>query len=97
MTTYQTTITNYGPNGLIDTQTINFTLTGEAELRYLSPDKLKAAYTTLRQWSADAATEANAWPTQTQAQRDAAMVTTFNRLSVFFDRFADLLLLEGRS
>lgn len=97
MTTYQQRIDNYGPNGFINTQTVNVTLTGEKELTYLSPDKLKAAYATLRQWSTDAETESNAWATQTQAQRDAAMATTFHRLSVFFDRFADLLLLEGRT
>lgn len=97
MTTYQQTIQNYGPNGLINTQTVNFTLTGDQELAYLGPDKLKAAYATLRQWSIDAETESGAWATQTQAQRDAAMATTFHRLSIFFDRFADLLLVDGRT
>lgn len=97
MTTYQQRINNYGPSGFLNTQTVNFTLTGDDELKYLGPDKLRAAYTTLRQWSTDAETESNAWATQTQAQRDVAMATTFHRLSIFFDRFADLLLLEGRS
>jgi hypothetical protein len=93
--TTQYNVQNYGPNGLISTQTV--TLTGEPELAYLGPDKLRQAYTTLRQWSADAETESTAWATQSQAQRDAAMATTFHRLSIFFDRFADLLLLEGRT
>lgn len=97
MTQYQQRIEHYGPGGLIGSETRNFTLTGEAELAHLSPDKLKAAYATLRQWAADAETESGAWATQTQAQRDAAMVATFHRLSLFFDRFADLLLLEGRT
>lgn len=97
MTDYQTTVENYGPNGLINTTTAHAILTGEAELAHLSPDKLKAAYATLRQWSVDAETESGAWAGQTQAQRDAAMVAMFHRLSLFFDRFADLLLLEGRT
>ena len=97
MTDYQTRVENYGPNGFINTQTVNFTLTGEAELQHLAPDKVKQAYATLRQWSLDAETESGAWAGQSQAQRDAAMATTFHRLSVFFDRFADLLLLEGRT
>lgn len=97
MTQYSQKVDNYGPGGLINTQTINFTLTGDKELAYLGPDKLKQAYATLRQWAIDAETESGAWATQTQAQRDAAMATTFHRLSLFFDRFADLLLLEGRT
>lgn len=97
MTQYSQRVENYGPGGFVDAQTVNVTLTGEKELAHLSPDKLKQAYATLRQWSVDAETESGAWATQTQAQRDAAMVATFHRLSIFFDRFADLLLLEGRS
>jgi hypothetical protein len=97
MTTYDTTVENYGPNGLVSTEVIHNVLTGEAELQHLAPDKVKQAYLTLRTWSADAETESTAWAGQSQAQRDAAMATTFHRLSVFFDRFADLLLLEGRT
>lgn len=97
MTTYQKTIENYGPGGLINTQQVQVTLTGEAEQTYLSPDRVKQAYAALRQWAIDAETESGAWATQSQAQRDAAMATTFHRLSLFFDRFADLLLLEGRT
>lgn len=97
MTTYTRTVTNYGPDGLIGTQQVQFTLTGEDELRYLSPDNLKAAYATLRQWSQDAQATADAWGTLTNAQKDARMQITYQRLATFFDRFADLLLLEGRS
>lgn len=97
MTTYQQRIDNYGPNGFINTQTISFTLTGEQELAYLGSDKLKAAYTTLRQWSADSQSTADTWGTLTNAQKDARMQITYQRLATFFDRFADLLLLEGRS
>jgi len=97
MTAYQQRIENYGPNGLINVQTPTLNLTGEAEQMYLSPDRIKQAYSTLRQWSLDAETESTAWAGQSQAQRDAAMATTFHRLSIFFDRFADLLLLEGRT
>jgi hypothetical protein len=97
MTTYDTTVENYGPNGLVSTEVIHNILTGEAELQHLAPDKVKQAYQTLRQWSLDAETESAAWAGQSQAARDAAMATTFHRLSVFFDRFADLLLLEGRT
>jgi hypothetical protein len=97
MTDYQTRVENYGSNGLINTQTITQTLTGEAEVAHLAPDKVRQAYLTLRQWSLDAETESTAWAGQSQAARDAAMATTFHRLSVFFDRFADLLLLEGRT
>ena len=97
MTDYLTNVENYGPNGLISTDVIHNELTGEAEQAHLSPDRIKNAYTTLRQWSADAETESAAWTGQSQAARDQAMAVTFHRLSVFFDRFADLLLLEGRS
>lgn len=97
MTGYSQRIENYGPGGLIDTQTVNFDLTGEQELAYLSPDKLKAAYTTLRQWSADAQATADGWAGLTNQQKDARMQITYQRLATFFDRFADLLLLEGRS
>jgi len=92
-TTY--TIEHYGPNGLISSEVV--TLNGEEELAYLAPERLRNAYATLRQWSTDAANEATAWPTQNAAQRDAAMVATFNRLSTFFDRFSDLLLHLGRT
>ena len=97
MTTYQQVIENYGPNGLINSEVVSQVLTGEAEQLYLSPDRVKQAYATLRQWSIDAETESAAWTGQSQAARDAAMTTTFHRLSVFFDRFADLLLIEGRT
>lgn len=97
MTTYSQNIEHYGPGGLINTETIDFTLTGEQELAYLSPEKLKAAYATLRQWSADAQSTADQWATLNSAQKDARMQITYQRLATFFDRFADLLLLEGRS
>lgn len=97
MTQYQTTVENYGPNGFINSEVKSFTLTGEAEQLYLSPDRLKNAYATLRQWSADGAQVNSDWPTMTQGQKDAALRETIRRLGLFFDRFADLLLLEGRS
>lgn len=97
MTTYQRLVAHYGPAGLIGTDTINFDLTGEAEQMYLSPDRVKQAYATLRQWSADAQNTADLWPTLTNAQKDARMQVTYQRLATFFDRFADLLLLEGRT
>lgn len=97
MTDYQTTVENYGPNGLINTQTITRTLTGEDELRYLSSDKLRQAYATLRQWSTDAQNTADAWGSLSNAQKDARMQITYQRLATFFDRFADLLLIEGRT
>lgn len=88
-------IENYGPNGLISSSQV--TLTGEAEQRYLSPDRIRGAYATLRQWSLDAQNTADIWDTLTPAQKDARMKITYQRLSTFFDRFADLLLVEGRS
>lgn len=97
MTDYPLTVEHYGPDGLIDTEVIHNVLTGEAEQRHLSPDRLQAAYTTLRQWSADAAQVNADWATMTQAQKDAALKETIRRLGLFFDRFADLLLLEGRA
>lgn len=97
MTDYPVTVENYGPGGLISTEVVHNVLTGEAEVAHLSPDRIRQAYNTLRQWSIDAETESAAWNGQSQAQRDAAMTATFHRLSVFFDRFADLLLIEGRT
>lgn len=97
MTDYATNIENYGPNGLINTTTGHTILTGEKELAYLSGDKLKAQYLTLRQWAADAQTESAAWATQTQAQRDAAMATTFTRLGKLLEGMADLLSNLGKT
>lgn len=97
MSTYQSIVEHYGPNGLINTEIISFDLTGEQEQAYLSPDRLRQAYATLRQWSADAATTNTNWPTMTNPQKDAATRETIRRLGVFMDRLADLLLLEGRS
>lgn len=97
MTQYSQTIENYGPSGLKNTQTVNFTLTGEQEFAYLSGDKLRTFYATLRQWQVDAETESNAWATQTQAQRDAAMATTFHRLGLLMGGMADLLSNLGKT
>lgn len=88
-------IQHYGPGGLISTDSI--TLEGEDEVRYLSGPRVRQAYQTLRQWSADAQTHYDDWPTKTNAQKDAVHRETLRRLGVFFDRFADLLLMEGRS
>jgi hypothetical protein len=97
MTTYQQPVEHYGPNGLISSEVIQFDLTGEDEERYLSPDRLRAAYTTLRSWADDGAQVHTDWPTMTQGQKDAALRETIQRLGIFFDRFADLLLIDGRS
>ena len=97
MTQYTRRIENYGPGGLIDFQDIIFNLTGEDEQRYLSPDRVKQAYNTLRQWSADAAQVNTDWPTMTANQKDNTQREVIRRLGIFFDRFADLLLIEGRS
>lgn len=97
MTTYQTNVEHYGPGGLVNTEVIQFDLTGEDEQRYLSPDRLRQAYSTLRSWSTDAAQVHTDWPTMTQGQKDAALRETIQRLGIFFDRFADLLLIDGRS
>jgi hypothetical protein len=97
MTTYQHRIEHYGPDGLIDTEVIDYELTGEAEQRHLSPERIRNAYQTLRQWSADAATNHTNWPTMTNAQKDAAQRETIRRLGILMDRLADLLLLEGRT
>ena len=97
MPDYPTTVEHYGPDGLVDTETIHRNLTGEAEQVHLSPERLRTAYTTLREWSADAAQVNTDWATITQGQKDAALKETIRRLGLFFDRFADLLLLEGRT
>ena len=97
MTTYQKNIEHYGPGGLVNTEVVQFELTGEDEQRYLSPDRLQQAYTTLRNWSAQAAQTHADWPTMTQGQKDAVMREVIQRLGIFFDRFADLLLIEGKS
>ena len=97
MTTYQQHVEHYGPGGLIDAEDILFDLTGEDEQRYLSPDRVKQAYQTLRQWSADAAQVNTDWPTMTANQKDNATRETIRRLGLFLDRFADVLLLDGKS
>jgi hypothetical protein len=97
MTIYQQNVENYGPGGLIDTEVVEFDLTGEDEQRYLSPPRIRQAYNTLRQWSADAAQVNTDWPTMTNVQKDNATRETIRRLGIFLDRFADLLLIEGKS
>jgi hypothetical protein len=97
MTTYETTVEHYGPSGLINSEVIHNILTGEDEQRHLSPARLQQAYSTLRSWSDDAETTHTDWPTMTAGQKDAAMREVIQRLGLFFDRFADLLLIEGRS
>lgn len=97
MTTYTTNVEHYGPGGLIDTEVIEVDLTGEDEQRYLGHDRVRQAYTVLRGWADDAETTHANWPTMTQGQKDAVMRETIQRLGLFFDRFADLLLIEGRS
>ena len=97
MTDYPTTVEHYGPNGLISTEVVHRFLEGVAEQLHLAPDRMKQVYTTLRQWSADAQNTADTWATLSNAQKDARMQITYQRLATFFDRFADLLLLDGRS
>jgi hypothetical protein len=97
MTTYNTNVEHYGPNGLIGTEVIERDLTGEDEQRYLSPDRLRQAYTTLRQWSIDAQANYDTWPTKTNAQKDAAQRETIRRLGILMDRLADLLLVDSRT
>ena len=97
MPDYPTTVEHYGPDGLIDTEVIHNDLTGEDEQRHLSPERIRQSYATLRDWSADAAQVNTDWATMTQGQKDAALKETIRRLGLFFDRFADLLLLEGRT
>jgi hypothetical protein len=97
VTQYTRRVERYGPGGFIDFQDIVINLTGETEQAYLSPERIKQAYLTLRQWSADAAQTDTDWPTKTAAQKDAATRETIRRLGIFLDRFADLLLIDGRS
>jgi len=93
--TTQVPIDHYGPGGLISSEVI--TLDGEDEQRYLSSDRLKQAYQTLRTWSVDAATTNTNWPTMTALQKDNATRETIRRLGIFLDRFADVLLVDGKS
>ncbi len=95
MTTYNTRVENYGPNGLIDEEVVEFELTGEAEQRYLSPARLRQFYPTIRQWSLDAQAAYDDWPNKTQTQKDVALRETIRRLGVMMDRLADMLLVEA--
>jgi hypothetical protein len=88
-------VEHYGPGGLISTEQV--TLNGEDEVRHLSPERVRAAYQTLRTWSIDAQTHYDDWPNKTNAQKDVVQRETIRRLGIFFDRFADLLLMEGRT
>ena len=97
MTTYQETIEHYDDTGLVNTEIVSFDLTGEDEQKYLSPDRLRNIYSTLRQWSADAQATYDLWPTLSNAQKDARARETYQRLGVFLDRLADLLLVDGRT
>jgi len=97
MTQYTTRIERYGPGGLINFQDVIFNLTGEDEQRYLSPDRIKSAYATLRQWSLDAQNAFDTWDAKPAGQKDATTKETIRRLGIFMDRLADLLLVDGKS
>lgn len=97
MTQYTERHETYRDGVLIDFEDVIVERTGEDERRYLAPAKLQQAYATLNDWSADAATVHGNWPTMTQAQKDATMRETIRRLGVFFDHFADLLLIDGKT
>ncbi len=97
MTQYTTRVEHYGPGGLISFEDIIVELTGEEEQAHLSPARLKQAYATLRQWSLDASATDAEWDTLTQAQKNARLQIVIRRLGTFFDRFADLLLIDGKS
>lgn len=97
MTQYTKRVEHYGPGGLVNVEDIVFELTGEDEQAYLSPERIRGAYTALRQWSADAAQTDAEWDTLTQAQKLVRMQIVIRRLGIFFDRFADLLLIDGKS
>jgi hypothetical protein len=74
-----------------------------------APGNLRNAYLVLQSWADDAQAAAAAeqlisdgWATATAGQKDTAnrqlhtrMAVTFNRLGIFFERFADLLVQQG--
>lgn len=81
---------------VIDSGTNEITLDGKTEEVYFATVRLKQAYEVLRGWSADAQAAYNDWPTMTAGQKDTALRETIRRLGIFFDRFADTLVLDKR-
>jgi hypothetical protein len=59
--------------------------------REQAPDRLRQAYSLLRQWSTDAQTTASTWDTLTTAQKLSALKLVVERLGTLSDRLADLL------
>lgn len=57
-----------------------------------SPENLRQAYTTLRQWSQDAQATYNAAVAGNRALTAAEQREFIRRVGVFFDRMADLLI-----
>jgi hypothetical protein len=82
----------------------------DAEIkRNTAPARLQLAYLVLDQWAEDARAAGVAeqvivdgWAAATAAQKDVAnrqlharMAVTFDRLAIFFERFADLLIQQS--
>lgn len=64
------------------------------QLRRVAPDNIRQSYTTLRQWSADAAATYAAATSGNRALTPAEQREVIRRLGIFFDRFADYLLTQ---
>lgn len=97
MTQYTDRHETYQNGVLIDSRDVITERVGEEDQHYLAATRLDQARATLLQWSQDAATADAEWDSLTQAQKNARMQVVIRRLGVFFDRFADLLLVDGKS
>jgi hypothetical protein len=67
----------------------------EQVFREETPARLAQQYTTLREWADDAETTYTAWPTLTNAQKDARNREVVRRLGVLCDGLADILIDRG--
>lgn len=61
-----------------------------------STNSLKGAAAVLQEWAEDSTQTANDWDTLTATQKDQRMEVLFQRMGIFLDRFADLMIAENR-
>ena len=88
------TVVTYDRNGnVVETQT--FEVSDEQVYREEVPNRLAAVSATLRTWADDAEAAYAAWPTLTNAQKDARHRETIRRLGVLCDGLADFIMDRG--
>jgi hypothetical protein len=83
----------YRDGELVSRETV--VLEGDDAERDLAPERIRNAYTTAREWAADAERVVAAWDGMAPAAKDAALQETIRRLGIMLDVIADQILIGG--